>query len=198
MWLYSFTDTDTAVQRKQRFTPAWMMCHVSTLYPTFRIICARQGLSSIRMVTIHASACKITHLSLGRHSSFHRCTCIPIGDLNHRLQGSEHPGTNLADWSVFDVRGVWDFWAEVYWPVPRRNVMETQIFSSGTFDSWLICVVYWRWRETHVVISPLSLSKGFSEILLSSMDNHWATPVDQKEYWQIFANRALTSFRKRV
>jgi len=37
------------------------------------------------MVTNHASA--ITHLSLDGHSSVHRCMCIPIGDLNHRLQG---------------------------------------------------------------------------------------------------------------
>lgn len=61
------------------------------------------------MVTHDASASAITYLSLGGHFSFHRKMCIPVGDLNHRLQGSEHPGTNLADGRVFDVRGVWDF-----------------------------------------------------------------------------------------
>ena len=62
MWLYSFTDTDTAVQKKpNRDLRLSRWC----VYPTFRIICARRGLRSLRMVTIHASACKITHPSLG-------------------------------------------------------------------------------------------------------------------------------------
>ena len=63
-------------------------------------------------------------------------------------------------------------------------------------------VVMWRrWKFTMFLSFSRHYAKSildFSQNLLSSVDNHWATPVHQKENWQLFANRALTSFGKRV